>query len=65
MTLTNREAYELARRVLTDKQFDVWRLVVYDGRAKREAARVLGINRRTLDGHLEAADDRMREAMAP
>ncbi len=57
------EIRELARAELTPKQFDAWRLVVWDGMSKRKVARILGIDRASLDARLQGGERRLFEAM--
>jgi DNA-binding CsgD family transcriptional regulator len=45
--------------VLTGKQYEAWKLVVFDGFPKKQAARILQVAPATLKGHLLAADLRL------
>lgn len=62
MSLTAADHRRLARANLTDKQFDAWCLVEWEGVSKRRAAKFLGISRSTLNDHLEAAQTRLVRA---
>lgn len=50
--MTPAEVREVAKGALTTRQYDAWKLVEWEGRSKRQSARILGIHRKTLDGRL-------------
>jgi DNA-directed RNA polymerase specialized sigma24 family protein len=59
--ITVGEIRQQAQSVMTAKQYDAWKLVYWEGRSQRQAARILGIDRSSLLARLEGAWRRMRE----
>lgn len=57
--MTPQDIRRLARDCMTDKQYDAWKLVLWDGRPKSQAARFLDIDRKTLDARLELASKKL------